>query len=770
MKLRNELSIVVWIIWGLLVLAAYIGSQQVIKNSFLQLEQKQVRDTLSQVKAAIQQMENALSTTVTDWSVWDDTYRFVGDKNQAYIKANQTLGTYSSVNVSFMLFFDASGKLVYSRAVNSDATQFVPLPEGLSQYLSPKGKLVYQPGLNSGAKGLVHLPSGIYFVASHAITTSNRTGPVHGTLVLGRLLNESTMQALKELTQVDLSLHKVSSLNSPAMKKVYGALLGGQDHLIQQKNEKNITGFTTLNDVNDKPIAILEVDMGRNVYLIGLKTIWYYNGVFLVYSVFLVLGLFYLLNRLIVRRIEKLSAGLMQPISGSQSTPDITTRFSDEVSSIEALYNQAMHDPLTGIANRSFLYQRFKYYVDNKPETKIGILFLDLDYFKRVNDSLGHEVGDTLLTQVADQIKACIRPSDVAARLGGDEFVVMLVDSDNEQTQRVLDRLYKRFLDPFMVDSHELYLSISMGISQYPDDGSDLHTLLKQADIALYRAKEAGRSHYQYYSSAMQQRIQDACQQEIELQKAIDHQELCLHYQPIYDIKTAKIVSVEALLRWQHPEKGLLNASEIIPIAEKSGLIIPIGRWVLNTACNQVKSWQVSGLPIVPVTVNLSVQQTKHTSLVELVMEALEKSGLSAQYLELELTETGFIEITSKVLSELQALRAMGVQLAVDDFGAGYSGLGCLKRLPASKIKIDRTFIKDVLNDEDDRAIVNAIILIAHQLKKQVIAEGVETDEQYQYLKNNNVDAAQGNYLAPPVSAAQCESLLVLHQKISSTH
>jgi diguanylate cyclase (GGDEF)-like protein len=434
----------------------------------------------------------------------------------------------------------------------------------------------------------------------------------------------------------------------------------------------------------------------------------------------------------------------------------------DEVSSVVTLYHQATHDPLTGLANRNLLYQAFKDYAADLsiPDQKIVILFIDLDHFKRINNTLGHDVGDQLLIISAKRLTASLRGNDLASRLGGDEFVVMLVDIEKTQIESIASRIFKSINRPITYDNHEIYLSCSMGVCVYPNDGSSIEQLIKLADLALYHAKENGRNHYQFYSESLNADLNETHQKEIELQRALDEHQLTLYYQPIYDLKTKQIVSMEALIRWHHPTQGLLGADEIIPFAERSELIYPISDWVLKTVCAQSKIWQDKSLPIVPIAVNLSAVQLKEISISEKIITYIREAGIKPCHLEIEITETGFIDITPRIISELNNLKAAGIMLTIDDFGTGYAGLGYLKKLPVGKLKIDQSFIRDIQIDPDDKAITLAIIAIAHQLNLKVTAEGVENVEQYNFMCYHQVDEVQGFFLSKPMSVEDCEKLL----------
>lgn len=762
MKLRNKISILLLVIWCVMLVVAYLGSQLILSKSYFDLENKEAEDSLQRIHEAVQQTTASVGTMTSSWAVWDDTYNFVQDLNQTFIKTNMNLSSFTASDVDIMLFYNDSGSLVYKMAIDPDRTKVVPVPQELLNYLSPNNKLLYRPSIHEKLQGLVAISSGILLIAEQQILNSNNQGPSHGTILMARYLSPAAIQKIKDVTNINLSISQISNrtLNSK-MKSVYD-FLKNHHNLIDRNDTNTMTGYSLLRDMNNQPIAIIKAVLNRQVYQFGLKTVKYYNTAFFIYSVVLMALLWYLLQRLLVKRLESLKAQIGNVDETNNSFNNVITGVSDEVSTVVSLYHQATHDPLTGLANRNLLDQAFSSYV-SKAETNssnIALLFLDIDHFKRVNDSLGHEIGDTLLIEVAKKVTSCLRDNDLAVRLGGDEFVVMLVDMDINRIKIVVDRIFNTLSQIVYIQGHEIFLASSMGVSIFPRDGRDISTLLKNADIALYHAKESGRNHYQYYSVELNQAIQEGYKKEAELQRAIDNKELCLFYQPIYDVLTNRLIGLEALIRWRHPERGILSSGEIIPLAEKSGLIHPIGKWVLTNACRNLKSWQLKGLPVVPVSVNISVFQTRNTSIHRLVNDVLTHTELDPHLLELELTETSYVEITPAILDDLRLLRDKGVNLIVDDFGVGSSGLGYLRQLPVSKLKIDQSFIKDACTDSDSSAITLSIIAISHQLDLQVIAEGVETVQQYEFLKANHVDAAQGNYFSPPIDHESCELLL----------
>ena len=423
----------------------------------------------------------------------------------------------------------------------------------------------------------------------------------------------------------------------------------------------------------------------------------------------------------------------------------------------------ATRDGLTGLPNRVLLHDRLEQAVFNAARNRSGFafMFIDLDRFKTINDSLGHQAGDELLKGVASRLIACVRANDTVARLGGDEFAVILEDlrdDHDEGAQQVAEKMISAMASPMIVDNQPLNTSCSIGISLYPADGRDGASLMKNADVAMYYAKEKGRNNYQFFSAGMNARAQERLSMENFLRLALKRGELVLHYQPRMRIAGAELVAVEALIRWQHPRRGLLDPSEFIDIAEDSGLIVPIGEWALAEACAQLKAWQRRVKPELRVAVNISMGQVRHGDrLYEAVERAVKRSGIDPASLELELTESHLMQDIPENASLLTRLGELGVGISIDDFGTGYSSLSYLKKLPVDSIKIDSSFVRDIEDDPNDEAIIRAILAMAHSLRLSVVAEGVETPAQLEALSALGCDEFQGFLESPALSAADFE-------------
>ena len=440
-------------------------------------------------------------------------------------------------------------------------------------------------------------------------------------------------------------------------------------------------------------------------------------------------------------------------------TRDITERKQTE----SQLKQLAHFDSLTELPNRVQFTKRLEQAMAeaDRKERLVGVVFLDLDRFKNINDSLGHETGDGLLREVAMRLIGTVRRGDTVARLSGDEFALVLADMGHvDDAIRVARKILEVFHQPFRVAGHELAVTASLGITLYPFDDKGTQELLRNADVAMYRAKESGKNNYQFYAAEMTAKASERLALENGLRFAIERGEFSLNYQPIADCQSGRIFGIEALLRWRHPERGMIPPALFIPLAEETGLIVPIGEWVLRTACEQCRAWQQQGFPSLYVAVNLSSRQFHQKELAASVQRVLQETGLDPAHLVLEITEGLVMQQAEATIDTLRELAAMGIRISIDDFGTGYSSLSYLKRFPIDVLKIDRSFVCDLPKDEDDAAIASTIIAMAHNLGIRVVAEGVETVEQLNFMREHNCGAMQGYYLSKPLPPEQFEDFL----------
>jgi len=432
--------------------------------------------------------------------------------------------------------------------------------------------------------------------------------------------------------------------------------------------------------------------------------------------------------------------------------------------------HMAYHDALTDLPNRLLFHERLNeaFHRSEKTGTILAVLFIDLDRIKVINDTLGHHIGDELLKYWADKLKANKRPQDTVARFGGDEFIVLLTDITSiNEVLTFAGFIPQLFSEPFTYGEHDLYVTSSIGISVYPSDGTDADTLIKNADTAMYRAKEKGGNTFQLYRSEMNVRSLERLNMEIDLRRAMERREITVYYQPIVDLGSGRIYGMEALVRWKHPIRGMISPAEFIPLAEETGLIVPIGNWVLKEACRQNGEWIAQGLPPLVVAVNISVNQFQQPGFIQLIKGTLESTGLDPKLLCLEITENVAMKNVNYIVETIDKLRELGVRISIDDFGTGYSSLSYLKRFRVHTLKIDQSFIQELTTDEENAAIVTALIAMSHKMNIKALAEGVETKAQLEFLRRYGCDEIQGYLFSTPLPVSDFEHLIRVNRNLS---
>ena len=786
----------------------YLILHTVMQDKINILEDKYIIENVERTKKEIFKEIEVLDTIVMDWAVWDNSYQFMIDKNPEYIKANLSEDTLNNLKINIMLFIDNKGNLVHGEGYDLQKKESVPIDEALLKYIKDHS-LLQNNDVKYRKSGIVTLNGkDLILLSICPILTSDGEGPINGYIVLGANFTEKKIADIgKELS----SEIKLTFLKDFEYDRKFFDL---KDDKIQidAVSDQKIIGRAFLDDIDGKHLLLLSIEKNRDINNIGeagiKATLWLLLGLFFLFAIIITV----ILDRGILLRFQELSNDIRKIGEGKdlsvrlkrQNIDDELTDVSNEINgmlgalersqlflsksesaikkAIEKLQDEvlehqktqeqikyiAYHDTLTGLPNRNLLNELLVHSITlaERNNKCMAVLFLDIDGFKMINDSKGHGMGDQILQEVAERLLKTLRKSDVIARHGGDEFIVIIEELDNcSGVELIANKIINCFQEPFHLENQDYFLTTSVGVAVYPADGQTPDMLIKNADIAMYKAKENGKNQYLFCTPVMKDVANETMELSTNLYRAIEKNELELYYQPQLSCHNNQIMGVEALIRWRHPVMGLISPAKFIPIAEKTGLILPIGEWVLRTACQQNKKWQEQGLPKIRMGVNLSLRQFHNNDLLNLVESVLKETKLAPQYLELEITETIAMKEKSYIINTLNAFRQIGVSIAIDDFGTEYSSLSYLKHLPVDRLKVAMQFIRGIGIDHKDEALAKGIIVLAKSIGMNVIAEGVETKEQLEFLKNHNCDEIQGYYFFKPLAEAEMTKLLITYNK-----
>ena len=729
--MRKQVLIIACLVALLLTAGVFYGAREVLFHGFSTIETEQATLGIERVRKALQTDVDQLSATTAGYLLLNEPGNF----------SREALDT---LHVQLVWVTDVDGRTV--AALSSKAA-----PPGVLMTIQPEvmGTLKSRAPLlvsSGSAPGLhlLRLPDGVLAFAVRA----DRSDSAAGTLLLGRYLDDALVTRVADTSQSRVRLTLVDEKGKPttAVSQSVADWLSTRspsDVLIQTDGSKILGSHALLRDVEGRPVAVLSTSVTRDALILGERAITYVVAGLLVCFALLVVLLLSLLNRTFRTRAA------------------VHKEWLDQQRKISRL---ARRDVLTGLPNRLHLQKLLPRLMSraHREGTRLALLYLDLDHFKNVNESLGHGSGDRLLTTMARRLRASVASHDVVVRMGGDEFVVIAtLLPDVEVVNTIAERIRSVLQVPLDLGGTPTSITPSIGISVYPEDGTDPEQLLKHADIALYHAKDRGRGNHQFYTPEMNTRLRERLWLERALKQALEGDELSIEYQPCFDLQTQRPVSLEALLRWRSSDGELVPPSRFIPVAEQSGLIVQIGDWVLRRVCLQLAEWQRTHVPLVPVSVNISVRQLEHIQLASTVVALCQEVGIDASLLHFEITESVAMQNSQQYMGALQALRRLGSRILIDDFGTGYSSLSYLKHLPIDTLKIDRAFVRDMAQDANDAAIVRAIAAVAKSLGLQLVAEGIESAEQLECLRKLDCECGQGFYLSPPVSAELCRGILL---------
>lgn len=786
----------------------YLILHTVMQDKINILEDKYIIENVERTKKEIFKEIEVLDTIVMDWAVWDNSYQFMIDKNPEYIKANLSEDTLNNLKINIMLFIDNKGNLVHGEGYDLQKKESVPIDEALLKYIKDHS-LLQNNDVKYRKSGIVTLNGkDLILLSICPILTSAGEGPINGYIVLGANFTEKKIADIGEELNSEIKLTFLKDFEYD--RKFFD--LKDDKIQIDAVSDQKIIGRAFLDDIDGKHLLLLSIEKNRDINNIGeagiKATLWLLLGLFFLFAIIITV----ILDRGILLRFQELSNDIRKIGEGKdlsvrlkrQNIDDELTDVSNEINgmlgalersqlflsksesalkkAIEKLQDEvlehektqeqikyiAYHDTLTGLPNRNLLNELLVHSITlaERNNKCMAVLFLDIDGFKMINDSKGHGMGDQILQEVAERLLKTLRKSDVIARHGGDEFIVIIEELDNcSGVELIANKIINCFQEPFHLENQDYFLTTSVGVAVYPADGQTPDMLIKNADIAMYKAKENGKNQYLFCTPVMKDVANETMELSTNLYRAIEKNELELYYQPQLSCHNNQIMGVEALIRWRHPVMGLISPAKFIPIAEKTGLILPIGEWVLRTACQQNKKWQEQGLPKIRMGVNLSLRQFHNNDLLNLVESVLKETKLAPQYLELEITETIAMKEKSYIINTLNAFRQIGVSIAIDDFGTEYSSLSYLKHLPVDRLKVAMQFIRGIGIDHKDEALAKGIIVLAKSIGMNVIAEGVETKEQLEFLKNHNCDEIQGYYFFKPLIEAEMTKLLITYNK-----
>ena len=786
----------------------YLILHTVMHDQINILEDKYIIENVERTKKEIFKEIEVLDTIVMDWAVWDNSYQFMIDKNPDYIKANLSEDTLNNLKVNIMLFIDNKGNLVHGEGYDLQKKESVPIDEALLKYIKDHS-LLQNNDVKYRKSGIITLNGkDLILLSICPILTSAGEGPINGYIVLGANFTEKKIADIGEELSSEIKLTFLKDFEYD--RKFFD--LKDDKIQIDAVSDQKIIGRAFLDDIDGKHLLLLSIEKNRDINNIGeagiKATLWLLLGLFFLFAIIITV----ILDRGILLRFQELSNDIRKIGEGKdlsvrlkrQNIDDELTDVSNEINgmlgalersqlflsksesalkkAIEKLQDEvlehektqeqikyiAYHDTLTGLPNRNLLNELLVHSITlaERNNKCMAVLFLDIDGFKMINDSKGHGMGDQILQEVAERLLKTLRKSDVIARHGGDEFIVIIEELDNcSGVELIANKIINCFQEPFHLENQDYFLTTSVGVAVYPADGQTPDMLIKNADIAMYKAKENGKNQYLFCTPVMKDVANETMELSTNLYRAIEKNELELYYQPQLSCHNNQIMGVEALIRWRHPVMGLISPAKFIPIAEKTGLILPIGEWVLRTACQQNKKWQEQGLPKIRMGVNLSLRQFHNNDLLNLVESVLKETKLAPQYLELEITETIAMKEKSYIINTLNAFRQIGVSIAIDDFGTEYSSLSYLKHLPVDRLKVAMQFIRGIGIDHKDEALAKGIIVLAKSIGMNVIAEGVETKEQLEFLKNHNCDEIQGYYFFKPLAEAEMTKLLITYNK-----
>src|SRR6266480_3704689 len=764
MKIRSKVATLIATLFAALGVTAIFVASYVLMPSFAALEHTEADVAMRRIQFALDRTFAQLELSAGSWGNWTDAWRFAQDHNQTFITEQVTGAGLKQLNVSMLIFTDLNGRFIAGAALDLQTDRSLDLDLAARQTLPQD--FPWRGNLDAGrpAHGFLQTNRGILLLAAFA------HGPPRGMVIMGRVISPQEVAAIGAQAQAHVSMLPPS--NSRGANR-------------QVETERFIQVYHAYDDIYGHPILTLRVDVPREITQRGYAAVYYAFAYLMIAAVMIVVLLVILLNRTVLNPLARVTRHAVAIGEGADPTTRLDFKGTDEIAVLAREFDRMVEhvvrlgycDSLTGLANREQAHRRLHSALDaaHRQGRPLALMYVDLDNFKRINDTLGHGIGDEVLVTAAKRLCSALRsggesrePDQLSinragdlARLGGDEFMVVLPEiGSSEDAARVAERLIAALQEPMLLSKHTVVVTPSIGIAIAPTDGTDAGPLLRHADLAMYFCKRRAPGTYAFFDASMNEGVLQRYTIESKLRGALERGELSLHYQPQISMSTSEVTGMEALLRWTHPELGVVPPSEFIPIAEASGLIVPIGEWVLRTACQQARKWHEEGLAVPRISVNVAARQFAMHNFAAQVAGILAEVGLTSTLLELEITESMIMLEEARAARLMDQLHAIGVSIAIDDFGTGYSNFQRLHRMAIDRLKMDRSFIRDLGNDTGDRAIAAAILSMARVLKVEVVAEGVETFAQFRFLQEHQCAHCQGFLLSRALPAGEARLLL----------
>lgn len=771
MNIRWKVTTVIAALFAALGVTAFIVARQVLMPSFATLEHTEAVVAMRRIEFALDRMSSQLALSAASWGNWTDAWRFAQDHNQTFLDEQVTAAGLKQLKVNTLIFTDLTGRLIASTTL--DLQQDKPVDLELASRQSLPGNFPWRTNLQNGrpAQGFVRTPLGVLLLAAAPVLDGFGRGPSRGMVIMGRLISPEDISGLGALAQADLSMLPFQPSDGQS-----------RDRLIE--TDRFIEVYHLVDDIYGHPVMVLRVNVPREITQRGYAAVDYAFAYLMLAAVMIVVLLLILLNRTVLAPLARVTRHAVEIGEGADLTTRLDFKGHDEIAvlarefdrMVERVARLAYCDPLTGLPNREHAHRGLRAALATAQQQgqMLALMYIDLDNFKRINDTLGHSIGDEVLVTAATRLRKTLRSSQERlpdllsidqdgglARLGGDEFMVVLpAIHSSDDAARVADRLIATLHEPMPLSKHSIVITPSIGIAIAPTDGTDASLLLRHADLAMYFCKRRAPGSYAFFDASMNEGALQRYTIESKLRGALERGELSLHYQPQISLSSGDVTGMEALLRWTHPQLGAVPPGDFVPIAEATGLIVPIGEWVLRQACEQATRWREEGLTVPRISVNVAPQQFAMHNFVGQIAAVLAETGLSDTVLELEITESMIMLEEARVTHMLDELHTLGVSIAIDDFGTGYSNFQRLRRLAIDRLKLDRSFIRDLGKESDDRAIAAGILSMARSLEVEVVAEGVESFAQFRFLQQHQCAQCQGFLLSRPLPANEARLLL----------